>query len=229
MGFSVREPKSKHDFSDTIRHTKVPILVLDQKWHHIFVGDGKPEAIAAQERRVNELLAAQGREQQDEKDLRKLKRTLMKNIMENMDGTEGENELSAKKLSEDRRLINDINDKLKDCEDNMAALPKQLEKENQELMRLTMEYCYGQLHDNAREIEETGAWIRETRVELKKQVIRKQNAEQKSKEIYAYLHDIFGPKVIDVFDLKYEADGTGQEERAERTEKKGKRAKRRKG
>lgn len=40
------------------------------------------------------------------------------------------------------------------------------------------------------------------RKELKKKIIRKQEGEQKNKELYAYMHDIFGPDVIEMFDIK---------------------------
>ncbi len=45
------------------------------------------------------------------------------------------------------------------------------------------------------------------RVELKKNIIIKQANEHKNEEIYAYMHDILGPRALDVFDLKYDEDG----------------------
>ena len=42
------------------------------------------------------------------------------------------------------------------------------------------------------------------RVDLKKNIIRKQNRDINNREIYAYLHDIFGPSTLDLFDIHYE-------------------------
>ena len=35
-------------------------------------------------------------------------------------------------------------------------------------------------------------------------IIRKQNRDINNREIYAYLHDIFGPSTLDLFDIHYE-------------------------
>ncbi len=41
------------------------------------------------------------------------------------------------------------------------------------------------------------------RIELKKNVVRKQEYEISNQEIYSYMHDIFGAEVVDLFDMKY--------------------------
>jgi uncharacterized protein YbcI len=65
-----------------------------------------------------------------------------------------------------------------------------------------MNFCYNRLRTNYREAEEIAEWIKQVRIELKKNIIRKQNREINNKEIYAYMHDIFGKDVIDLFDVK---------------------------
>lgn len=37
---------------------------------------------------------------------------------------------------------------------------------------------------------------------IKKNIIRKQNREINNKEIYAYMHDIFGKDIINLFDVQ---------------------------
>ena len=39
------------------------------------------------------------------------------------------------------------------------------------------------------------------RIDLKKNIIKKQNREINSRQMYAYMHDIFGAQMMDVFDL----------------------------
>ena len=65
-----------------------------------------------------------------------------------------------------------------------------------------MEFCYEKLRSNDEEIKEINAWIKQVRIDLKKNINKKQNREINSKEIYSYMHDIFGAEIIDVFDLK---------------------------
>ena len=43
-------------------------------------------------------------------------------------------------------------------------------------------------------------------IELKKKVIRKESIEGKNKEMYTYLHDIFGARMTDMFDIRYRAE-----------------------
>ena len=75
---------------------------------------------------------------------------------------------------------------------------------NERLMLASMEFCYEKLRTNDEEIKEIDAWIKQVRIDLKKNIIKKQNREINSKEIYSYMHDIFGAEIIDVFDLKEE-------------------------
>ena len=72
-----------------------------------------------------------------------------------------------------------------------------------ELMLDTMEICYEQIAQNTMRINEISDWIAGMRIELKKNVVRKQEAELKNQQIYSYMHDIFGAEVIDIFDMKY--------------------------
>ena len=53
------------------------------------------------------------------------------------------------------------------------------------------------------------------RIDLKKNIIKKQNREINSKEIYSYMHDIFGAQIIDIFDLKQEEQETDSNESKE--------------
>lgn len=55
-----------------------------------------------------------------------------------------------------------------------------------------------------KESDDIDAWINQVRVDLKKNIIRKQNRDINNREIYAYLHDIFGPSTLDLFDIHYE-------------------------
>lgn len=193
------------DFRVFLQNKKIPVCVLDQKWHRLFAIKGKPENIAECEQELNELLKKQGQLHHEIKDLKKLKTKLMGNIVENMEGTHEENagRISSKKLDEDKRLINDINEKLEVREDELLDLPREIDRVNKELMLLTVEFCYGNLRVNVAEIREITDWITQVRIDLKKNIIRKQNREINSRQIYAYMHDLFGAEMMDVFDLDH--------------------------
>lgn len=191
------------DFRAFLQGKKLPVCVLDQKWHKLFAIKGKPENITAQEEELNDLIKRQGQINNEIKELKKLKTKLMQNIVENMEGTHAENEgqMSSKKLDEDKRLIGEINEKLASHEDELLELPREISRVNKELMLLTVEYCYEKLRINLEEAKEITDWITQVRIDLKKNIIKKQNREINTRQIYAYMHDIFGAEMMDVFDL----------------------------
>lgn len=203
----------KEDFEAALKDKKVPILVLDQKWHRLFAIHGKTEEIKQVESQLNSLLAEQGKLNNELKELKKVKKQLMDNIVENMDdAAKGENEkLRTKKLEEDKRLIDDINNKIDEKEDTLLDIPKQINDVNRELMLLSMDYFYGKLRVNQEQAKEIEDWINQVRIDLKKNIIRKQNREINNREIYSYLHDIFGHDVIELFDVAHD-EMTGNKE-----------------
>lgn len=195
-------------YKTALEGKNIPILTLDNKWHQLFLGMEKDENVIELENQLNELLRRQGKLNSELKDIKVLKKKLMDDIMHSADilDKDPSNKKEEKKLEESKRLLNDCNKKMEDDEDELIDLPRTIYKKNQELMLATMEICYEKIHINAKEIDEISAWITEIRKELKEKIIRKQEGEQKNKELYAYMHDIFGPDVIELFDIKKAAE-----------------------
>ncbi len=191
------------DFKSALLGKKIPILVLDQKWHRLFALGGKPGDIEKQEAALTELLSKQGKLNQEVKELKKLKNKLMGNIVDNMEGTEekSEGDISEKKLEESKRLIEETNAKIEADEDELLDLPREIDRVNFDLMLSSMEYCYDSLRDNSEVIKEIAEWITQVRIDLKKNIIKKQNREIINREMYSYMHDILGADVMDVFDM----------------------------
>jgi hypothetical protein len=81
-----------------------------------------------------------------------------------------------------------------------------------------MDYFYEKLRVNQEESVEIDEWIKQVRIDLKKNIIRKQNRDINNREIYAYLHDILGADVLDLFDIKYEEEEKEQKEEQQEKE-----------
>ena len=164
----------------------------------------KTEQIITIESELNEMLRRQGKLNSELKEIKALKKKLMDDIMVSADilDKDAKNKKEEKKLEESKRLLNECNERMSNDEDELIDLPRNIYKKNQELMLATMEICYEEIHTNAKEIEEISSWITQMRKELKKKIIRKQEGEMKNKELYAYMHDIFGPSVIEMFDIQ---------------------------
>ena len=69
--------RNEEDFRTAIQNKQVPLLVLDQKWHRLFAIKGKPENVAACEQELNELLKKQGHLNNEIRELKKLKATII--------------------------------------------------------------------------------------------------------------------------------------------------------
>ncbi len=188
-----------HDFQSAIAKIKVPMLILDQKWHRLFALGGKPENVKELETKENDLLKRDAELKKELKDLKKVKENLMSSVMSNMEGT---SDLVSKKLDDDKRLLEECKQRIESAEDELKDLPAQTDEINRELMMATMDYCYDKLRTNSTEAEEITNWIKDIRVQLKKNVIRKHNREINNKEIYSYMHDVFGMEVLNLFDMQ---------------------------
>ncbi len=191
-------------FEQALKDKNIPVLTLDHKWHMLFNNADATTAILKLEERLNTLLKRQGKLNTETKEIRKLKKKLMDEIVPMVDELEqGNNPGLDKKIEENKRLINDCNEKMEQYKEELLELPAKIAEANYDLMLATMDACYDALNENTKEIEEIGSWINEVRVELKKKIIRKQEKEQKNHELYNYMHAIFGADVIDLFDMKY--------------------------
>ncbi|MGN0241452.1 MAG: hypothetical protein ACI4CS_07180 [Candidatus Weimeria sp.] len=187
------------EFRETITHTKIPVLVLDQKWHRLFALEGKPDDIKEAEVRENEILKEQGKLNNEVKDLKAVKKKLMKNIVDNMDNSAGAKKTSMANVGD---MIDETNEKIAADEDRLLEIPKELKEANDNLMVLTAKYAYERMRTNTSEVNEIAEWIKKIRVELKTNIIKKQNREINNREIYAYMHDIFGKEMLGLFDIK---------------------------
>lgn len=194
--------KDTEEFRKALEHKKIPLLVLDQKWHRLFAVHGKPEEIRSAETELNNLLARQGKLNSYLKDYKKVKNQLMDEIVQNMEGFDGDASDKEKVRDKDKRMIDELNERIEQAEAELTELPQKMKAVNENLMILSMEYFYAKIRINAQESKEIDEWIKQVRIDLKKNIIKKQNRDINNREIYAYLHDICGPEVLDLFDVK---------------------------
>lgn len=190
-------------FNEVVSKTRIPLLILDNKWHRIFGKMNPTEEIVTLQKELAKLVKMQGKLTNENKDLKKIKSDLMQGIVDNMDSDGYSDKAKEKALEDNKRLINETKERIEKNEDALLELPKEIERLNKELMLLTMDVCYERLHDNTAEIEEIAEWIKSVRIQLKKNIVKKQDLEIYNSELYSYMHDIFGPDVMELFDMKY--------------------------
>jgi flagellar biosynthesis component FlhA len=186
----------------------IPILTLDNKWHQLFTQTEMTPEIEQLADQLNALVERDGKIRSETKDIKKLKKKLLGEIVPLRDkaNKSGNSAAIEKEIQDRTRLINDCNDRLDSHQDELLDLSREIYDVDYKLMIETMKVCYETLHENTDYIKTMDEWISKVRVELKKNVIRLQETEMENYNLYSYMHQIFGPEVIEIFDLKYDPD-----------------------
>lgn len=193
--------KKEENYKQALNGKKIPVLTLDNKWYRMIAMMEPDRELKNLEEALNTLLKEQGKLNTESKGVKKIKKKLMDEIVQLM---EHDDTASLNKINENKRLIEDCNNKLDEYQDRLLDIPKEIDNANYALMIHTMELCYDVLKVNSKEIDEIGEWINNIRIELKKNVVRKQEMEIKNHELYSFMHDIFGADVIEIFDVNQE-------------------------
>jgi flagellar biosynthesis component FlhA len=200
--------KSDEVYMSALEGKSIPILTLDNKWHQLFTQTEMTPEIEQLADQLNALVERDGKIRSETKDIKKLKKKLLGEIVPLRDkANKSSNSAAIEKEIQDRtRLINDCNDRLDSHQDELLDLSREIYDVDYKLMIETMKVCYETLHENTDYIKTMDEWISKVRVELKKNVIRLQETEMENYNLYSYMHQIFGPEVIEIFDLKYDPD-----------------------
>ena len=83
-------------FIPALTEKKIPILTLDNKWHQLFDKTEADSNIKKLENRLNELIKRQGKINTETKELKKLKKKLMQEIVENAEEASTGNDKEAR-------------------------------------------------------------------------------------------------------------------------------------
>lgn len=199
--------KNLDRFEGALKDKKIPLVTLDQKWYLLFDKNLRTFTLTNLERKLNKLLRRQGQLYNDLKEMEKAKKTLMDQILQNMNPNEEEldAEFKIKKLDASQKLIKDLNSKISIGERELDELPIEIDRVNKRLLVEGMSICYDAMKVNKKNIELINTWIEEVRLELKNNIVKKQEIQEETNQIYSYMHDILGFEVLDVFDLYHEA------------------------
>jgi hypothetical protein len=205
--------RKKLDYNKIVKNKKLPILTLDARWHELFPDENKSFRIKELEQKVNRLLKNQGKTVHDIKDMKKLKKSLVTDIVVNMDI---KNDLlgksKEKKLDQNKRYINELNEKIDKASDRLLELPYKIKEANEELVIESIQSSYERIHENQDKLDNISEWIKKAREELKQKILEKHDMETANNLIYSYMHDILGSEVIDIFDVKLNVNIKDNEE-----------------
>ena len=202
----MKKQTKDHDkkFIAALEGKEIPILTLDPKWKLLFGAEGMPPQIEATAHELEQLMDSQSAFREKIKEIKRLKKKFLNEIIQLR--SQPVNSKTEALIQKNSELVAQANAKIEEMEDSQLGLPRSLYQLNLKLMLQTMDFCYGYMRENTEQIGVINNWIRDVRVELKKQLVRKQESELDNYTIYQYMHQIFGPEVIDLFDMKYDPE-----------------------
>ncbi|SFB69449.1 hypothetical protein [Butyrivibrio sp. YAB3001] len=203
--------KDDEVYMSALQGKSIPILTLDNKWHQLFTQTDMTPEIQELADKLNSLVERDGKLRSETKDIKKLKKKLLGEIVPLRDKANNPAyaasiESIEKEIQNRSRLINECNDKLDSYQEELLNLSREIYDTDYKLMISTMKTCYERLHENTTYIKGLDEWLSRARIELKKNVIRLQESEMENYNLYSYMHQIFGPEVIEIFDMKYDPD-----------------------
>lgn len=180
---------------ERLKGKKIPILVLDQRWHRLFPGGQKPADITALEQTLNDLLKEQGKLVNEIKDLKKAKKKLMDAIVSGMSSASNE-----KKKDKQQKLLLETKQRIEEESDRLMELPYEIKSVNQELLVAGVAYCYEKWKIRTEELGELSDEIDVMREELKEKVAYRVELEESVDATYTLMHDLLGHEVMNLFD-----------------------------
>ncbi len=193
--------KQEQDFISAVRKAlkgkKVPILVLDNRWHTLFPSGEKPGDVVRLEKKLNELLKQQGHLVNDLKDLKKTKKKLMDGIVSGM-GLESD--FDNRKKDKQQQLLIEIKERIERESDELMEIPYQIQAVNEELLIVGAGYCFERLQNGDEMIRLLTEEINEMREELKEKVGYKADLEESMDSAYSLMHGLLGHDVMNIYD-----------------------------
>lgn len=79
-------------------------------------------------------------------------------------------------------------------------MPDLIKAANEKLVLAGVGDCYDLLNQNEQDLKEITQWIEQTRMELKKRILLKQEKEEINTKITSYMHNLLGSYCMEFFD-----------------------------
>lgn len=174
---------------------KVPILVLDQRWHKLFPAGKKPAEIQTLEKRLNDLLKEQGKLVNEVKHLKVGKKKLMDAIVSEMSREE-----NGRKKDKQQKLLLQTKERIDQQSERLLELPYEIKAANEQLLSVGVRYCYDEWKKHTEELKDLSRRIDEMRETLKETVAYKVELEESVDATYSLMHALLGREVMNYFD-----------------------------
>lgn len=203
------ERRKEEQFLDRFRGVDVPILILDERWHHIFPDNNKSVQVRELEVALREMFKRQARISEELEKAENTKQKLMKRIINNMRVAQVSEE-EAKKQDKSQQVIKEINAEIAQLEAEYEGMPQRIKALNEQLLIESMRVCYRIMEANKVQLDKQKMLVEEAQQLLMERTLVKQNLEKENHQMYTFMHRMFGRNILELFDeFDDEIEGDG--------------------
>ena len=182
----------------------ISILILDERWNGLFKNIVKTAKLIDCENKIKELLKEQSRLTAEAKEIAIKKKEYMDGIIKlTTEAFDNNNEEARLKMQECEKSIVSINKRLKEIEERILDVPKEIRQANLELLEQTVKVVYFSIKENQHKVTALDKEIAETREHLKKLIDERGLLAQDDTDTYSYFHDLLGKDELQKLDEIY--------------------------
>ena len=188
---------SEFSIRQIFRNRKIPIVTLDERFINLFPEEKMSQRQQRLRDELVELMKDQSRISDDIKGMKRYKAQLLQEIVENMEVDQTPlGRLKERKLAKNRKLIEDINQKLLVAEDNLEKIPGEITAKNEELMAESLQRCYDNIFEKNLRKKAITDEIKDLELRLRELKKQKLEIEKDYRGSYTYLYDMLGTEMM---------------------------------
>lgn len=187
------------DFNDLTK-SAIPLLIENEIWVRKF-NDVKDKEIMNLKTELKTLVDESREIKNQLPTKKKEKKMLIKKIL-TLSEKINNNELTEgiDLLENYKNELNSLNEEVEELIFKSETIPSQVRKTNLNLLTETIKHAYIDIIDTEKKLDQIDTELKELRKRLKEIIVEKYDYEENRNEIYQFMHDVLGAKVVDKLD-----------------------------
>lgn len=187
------------DFNDLTK-SAIPLLIENEIWVRKF-NDVKDKEIMNLKTELKTLVDESREIKNQLLTKKKEKKMLIKKIL-TLSEKINNNELTEgiDLLENYKNELNSLNEEVEELIFKSETIPSQVRKTNLNLLTETIKHAYIDIIDTEKKLDQIDTELKELRKRLKEIIVEKYDYEENRNEIYQFMHDVLGAKVVDKLD-----------------------------
>lgn len=195
--------KKTEDFEKLIHIKNLPLLILDETFNSSFKNN-KTKRMISIENELKDLLKEQSNLNSEHEKLLKTKKIRLSKIL-NLSGELNEKNPNdaIKKMGTNQELVEHINGKLADIENELKNIPDFIERKNYELFAEAVKISYNNVSDILRKLKKLDSKFIKIKYDERETALRKKKLEDEYRQKAFFLITFIGQEGIQILQDNY--------------------------